>query len=77
MEQEKIMEAEVPTVRVRMRKIVSLCVTLTELRRKTIPIFFDMMQCEFMSALPGSQQKKRNFYKVTVGLQLDCMLSTD
>jgi len=35
-----------------------MAVLLIELRRKTIPIFFDMMQCEFM------QQKKRNFAKV-------------
>jgi len=42
-------------------------VPLSELRRKTIPIFFDMMQCEFMSVLPGSlQQKKRNFDKVVI-----------
>jgi len=41
-------------------------VVSTELRRKTIPIFFDMMHSEFMSGPPGSsmQQRKRNFEKV-------------
>jgi hypothetical protein len=37
-----------------------------ELRRKTIPIFFDMIQCEFMNASqPGSKIIKKNF--ITVG----------
>jgi len=48
-----------------------VCVSLVELRRKTIPIFFDMMQCEYMSVLPGLQQKKRNFDKVG---KLSCYL---
>ena len=54
--------------------LVINCFTfLTELRRTTIPVFFDMMQCEFMSVVPAGglvlhaghvQQKKRNFDKV-------------
>jgi dedicator of cytokinesis protein 1 len=34
-----------------------------ELRKRTIPIFFDMMQCEFMSLIPGTRNHKRNFLK--------------
>ena len=38
-----------------------------ELRKKTIPIFFDMMQCEFMSGTQtGSKTIKKNF--TTVGV---------
>lgn len=32
----------------------------TELRRATIPIFFDMMQCEFYSAKDGRVDSKRD-----------------
>jgi hypothetical protein len=38
---------------------------LSELRRRTIPIFFDMMQCEFMSqAAESGRFTKKNFSKV-------------
>ncbi len=40
-------------------------VVVAELRKATIPMFFDMMQCEFMMAPRGSSRKyKGNFRKV-------------
>ncbi|XP_070212219.1 dedicator of cytokinesis protein 1-like isoform X7 [Littorina saxatilis] len=35
-----------------------------ELRRATIPIFFDMMQCEFMQPVPNSTRIQGNFHEV-------------
>ncbi|KAL5021107.1 hypothetical protein ScPMuIL_000262, partial [Solemya velum] len=36
----------------------------TELRKATIPIFFDMMQCEFMQPTEDSRKIKENFIQV-------------
>jgi len=49
-------------------EIVGLILEMTlipepELRRHTIPIFFDMMQCEFMSIRPDTKHHMRNFNK--------------
>ena len=42
-------------------------VSIAELRKATIPMFFDMMQCEFMSVPKGSGRKyKGNFRKVKI-----------
>ncbi|KAL8560337.1 hypothetical protein ACOMHN_006068 [Nucella lapillus] len=35
-----------------------------ELRRATIPIFFDMMQCEYMQPVPNSTHFQGNFHEV-------------
>ncbi|XP_076471351.1 dedicator of cytokinesis protein 1-like isoform X3 [Babylonia areolata] len=35
-----------------------------ELRRATIPIFFDMMQCEYMQPVPNSNRIQGNFHEV-------------
>ena len=50
-----------------------------ELRKRTIPIFFDMMQCEFMSqSAPHSKHIKRNFQKFEneMVLQLDALVES-
>lgn len=36
----------------------------TELRKATIPIFFDMMVCEFMQIEPSTRKIKGNFNQV-------------
>ena len=51
----------------------------TELRKRTIPIFFDMMQCEFMSqSAPRSKHIKRNFTKFENEMvqQLDALIES-
>ena len=35
--------------------------SISELRQATIPIFFDMMHCEYMQPRPGSNSMKGNF----------------
>ena len=38
---------------------------ISELRKATIPIFFDMMQCEFMQLDPTTRKIKANFKSVS------------
>ena len=42
-----------------------------ELRRATIPIFFDMMQCEYMQPVPNSMRIQGNFHEVKSHLFVD------
>nr|KAG5708357.1 hypothetical protein BaRGS_034388 [Batillaria attramentaria] len=48
----------------------------TELRRATIPIFFDMMQCEYMQPVPNSNRIQGNFHEVENEMitQLDALV---
>ena len=50
----------------------------TELRRATVPIFFDMMQCEFVSSPLGvhNRQPKRTFhmFENEIITQLDALI---
>ncbi|XP_025093618.1 LOW QUALITY PROTEIN: dedicator of cytokinesis protein 1-like [Pomacea canaliculata] len=48
----------------------------TELRRATIPIFFDMMQCEYLQPVPNSSRIQGNFHEVENEMitQLDALV---
>ena len=48
-------------------KLINFAYYVVELRKATIPMFFDMIQCEFMSVPKGSNRKyKGDFRKVSV-----------